>query len=158
MLTLVVARARNGAIGKGGDIPWYAPEDLAHFQRETMGGAVIMGRKTWESLPFKPLKSRLNIVVTSAVGVHDCQATSVEQAIGIAKDAGYHRIYGIGGAAIYAALLPMADRLMVTEVDIEIADADAYFPDFDTAEWGESARTVLRKAAPRCVGFEWLRA
>ena len=65
MISLVVARAAGGAIGRDGDIPWFVPEDLAAFQRETRGGAVIMGRKTWDSLPVKPLKGRLNIVVTS---------------------------------------------------------------------------------------------
>ncbi len=63
MLTLVVARAKGGAIGRDGDIPWHAPEDLKMFQRETLGGALVMGRRTWESLPVKPLKNRLNIVV-----------------------------------------------------------------------------------------------
>ena len=65
MISLVVACARNRAIGRGNTIPWHAPEDLKFFMRETMGGAVIMGRKTWESLPVRPLKGRMNIVVTS---------------------------------------------------------------------------------------------
>ncbi|MEM9422743.1 MAG: dihydrofolate reductase, partial [Pseudomonadota bacterium] len=64
MISLIVGRSTNGAIGRDGDIPWHVPEDLKFFQRETMGGAIIMGRKTWESLPFKPLKNRLNVVVS----------------------------------------------------------------------------------------------
>ena len=67
MLTLIAARARNGAIGKDGTLPWHIPEDLKFFKRETLGGAIIMGRRTWESLPFKPLKDRLNLVVTSTL-------------------------------------------------------------------------------------------
>ena len=65
MISLVVARARNGAIGRENTIPWHAPEDLKFFQRETLGGVIIMGRNTWDSLPFKPLKNRVNLVVSS---------------------------------------------------------------------------------------------
>ena len=81
MLTLIAARDRNGAIGKNNTIPWHAPEDLAFFQRETTGGAVIMGRRTWESLPFKPLKNRLNLVVSSDPAVADHVFPSPEGAV-----------------------------------------------------------------------------
>ncbi len=87
MLTLVVARARGGAIGRDNTIPWHAPEDLAAFQRETTGGAVIMGRRTWESLPFKPLKNRLNIVVTSDAALWDSTAPDPETAVTMALGA-----------------------------------------------------------------------
>src|SRR5690606_7264798 len=100
-----VARARDGAIGKQGTIPWRAPEDLAFFQRETTGGAVIMGRRTWESLPVRPLKNRLNIVVSSHSPDAPLVCRSVEAALAAAEQAGHARIYGIGGAHIYAALL-----------------------------------------------------
>ena len=86
MLSLVVARARNGAIGRAGTIPWHAPEDLAFFQRETTGGAVIMGRNTWDSLPFKPLKNRLNIVVTSRGVGAEHEVSSLSAAIDLAHD------------------------------------------------------------------------
>ena len=108
MLTLIVARARNGAIGKGNTIPWHAPEDLAAFQRETTGGAVIMGRRTWESLPFKPLKNRLNIVVSRDASVWETVAPSPQAAVEMAAAAGYARLYGIGGSSVYATLLPLA--------------------------------------------------
>lgn len=78
MLTLIVARARNSAIGKDNDIPWFAPEDLAMFKRETVGGAMIMGRNTWESLPVKPLKSRLNVVVSRDASLTEHVSTSVQ--------------------------------------------------------------------------------
>ena len=157
MLSLIVARARNGAIGKGNDIPWHAPEDLKMFQRETMGGAVIMGRNTWDSLPFKPLKNRLNIVVSrdSSLTVHVCG--TVQQAIQLAKDNGYHRIYGIGGASIYASLLPLADRLMLTEVDLTIEDADVFFPHINEADWREVSRNVLGGEGPACTLRELIR-
>jgi dihydrofolate reductase len=157
MITLIVARARNGAIGKGNTIPWHAPEDLAAFQRETTGGAVIMGRRTWESLPFKPLKNRLNIVVTSDPTVWETTAPSPEAAVQLAADAGYARIYGIGGQAIYTALLPLAHRLLVTEVETEVQDADAFFPPFDEGAWRVIWERRLRENGPGCMIREWLR-
>ncbi|MCE6960543.1 dihydrofolate reductase [Cereibacter sphaeroides] len=157
MLTLVVARARGGAIGKDGTIPWHAPEDLAFFQRETLGGAVIMGRRTWESLPKRPLPRRMNIVVTSGRGEGEALFTSFEAAIPAARAAGHARIYSIGGARIFAGHLPLADRLLVTEVDLEVEGADTFFPDFDADEWHCAARMELRRDAPGCVLYEYLR-
>lgn len=152
MLSLVVARARDGAIGRDGDIPWHVPEDLALFQRETVGGAIIMGRRTWESLPVRPLKGRFNIVVTSreAAGA-DHVARSVEAAVAAAREAGRTRVYGIGGAGIYAALMPLADRLVLTEVDLAVPDADTHFPPVEEGRWREVSRMVVREEGPRCV-------
>ncbi|MAM60932.1 dihydrofolate reductase [Maritimibacter sp. UBA3975] len=150
MLTLVVARARGGAIGRDGDIPWRAPEDLKMFQRETTGGALVMGRRTWESLPVKPLKNRLNIVVSCDRSLTENVAASVGEAVSLARAAGYTRVYGIGGAGIYEALLPRADRLLVTEVELDVPDADAFFPAFDEAAWREVHAAPLRAADPAC--------
>lgn len=157
MITLVVARARNGAIGKGNTIPWHAPEDLAAFQRETTGGAVIMGRRTWESLPFKPLKNRLNIVVSRDATVWESVATSPDAAVAMAQAAGHTRIYGIGGSSVYQALLPAAHRLLVTEVDVDVDGADAFFPSFDEREWRVIYERPLRAGGPACVLREWVR-
>ncbi len=157
MITLVVGRDRNGAIGKENTIPWHAPEDLKAFQRETLGGAIIMGRNTWDSLPFKPLKNRLNVVVSSNPECADVVCPSIEAAIEMARAQGYMRIYGIGGAGIYAAMLGMADRLMITEVDIEVEGADTYFPQFDAADWRHVATTKLRTEAPICDLVEYQR-
>lgn len=157
MLTLIVARARNHAIGKGNDIPWHAPEDLKMFQRETLGGAVIMGRRTWDSLPFKPLKNRLNVVVSRDTSLTDTVCGSVQEAVQTCYAQGYNRVYGIGGETIYRDLLPLADRLMLTEVDLEIADADAFFPEFDEAAWQEVAAYDVRAADPACRLRELIR-
>ncbi|WP_128253963.1 dihydrofolate reductase [Falsirhodobacter deserti] len=157
MLTLIAARARNGAIGRDNTIPWEAPEDQALFARETAGGAIIMGRLTWESLPKRPLPRRMNIVVTSHAVEAEWTAASVEQAVQMARDAGHARIYGIGGQGIYRALLPLADRLLLTEVDLDVPDADAFFPEFDPANWRQSQPLVLREDGPRCVLKEYLR-
>ncbi|GLS86910.1 dihydrofolate reductase [Cypionkella aquatica] len=157
MLSLIVARARNGAIGKDNQIPWHAPEDLAFFQRETTGGAIIMGRKTWESLPFKPLKNRLNCVVSSDPTLAEHVFATPEAALDFAHAQGYARVYGIGGAGIYAALLPRADRLLITEVALDITDADAFFPEFDAKHWQQSPAIPLRTDAPACIATEYLR-
>lgn len=159
MLTLIVARARNGAIGRGNTIPWHAPEDLAFFQRETLGGALIMGRNTWESLPKKPLPRRLNLVVTSRpLSDAGAQVVDVDRACEIARAAGYARIYAIGGAAIYAAFLAQADRLLITEVGLDIPDADTFFPSLDLDQWHRAAEFALRPDAPSCRLTEYLRA
>ena len=157
MITLIVGRDRNGAIGRDNDIPWRAPEDLAFFKSETLGGAMVMGRNTWDSLPFKPLRSRLNIVVSSQDGLGELTVRSVDEAIKAAHDAGYQRIYSMGGAGIYRAMLPLADRLLVTEVEIEVPDADVFFPEFSSEEWGLKSKLPLIGAEPACRVDEYLR-
>lgn len=158
MLSLIVACAKDRAIGRGNTIPWHAPEDLKFFMRETMGAAVIMGRKTWESLPVRPLKGRMNIVVTSqGVEGADAQVTDLNAALEAARSAGHARIYGMGGASIYAGLLPVADRLLITHVDLAVPDADTFFPAFNSGDWVETALMPLRAAAPACQLQELLR-
>lgn len=158
MLTLIVARARNGAIGRGNTIPWTAPEDLAFFQRETLGGALIMGRNTWESLPKKPLPRRLNMVVTSRpLEDDDALVTTLQGARDLAAAQGYARVYAIGGASIYAAFMPLADRLLITEVALDVPDADTFFPEVDLSTWRKGARFALRSVPPSCHLTEYLR-
>ncbi len=159
MITVIVARARNGAIGMNNTIPWHAPEDMAFFQRETLGGAIIMGRNTWDSLPKRPLPRRLNIVVTSrpADDGADALFLPLEGAVAQARAAGYLRHYAIGGAGIYRAFLPLAHRLLITEVDLDVPGADTFFPEFDPAQWHLNARLPVRDAGPRCVIHEFLR-
>ncbi|WP_108482678.1 dihydrofolate reductase [Oceaniglobus ichthyenteri] len=156
MISLIVARARGGAIGKNGDIPWRAPEDLKFFQRETMGGAVIMGRRTWDSLPFKPLKNRLNIVVTSQDLNAPVVCGDVDGALHHATEEGHRRIYGIGGEHIYGALIDRADRLLITEVAVDVPGADTFFPDFNPDNWVLVGRHPLQDE-PTCVLHEYLR-
>ncbi len=148
MLTLIAARARNGAIGKDGTLPWHLPEDLKFFKRETLGGAIIMGRRTWESLPFKPLKDRLNLVVTSTLDLPGHAVPDLDSAIAAARAAGYARIYGIGGERVFRDLLPVADRLLITEVDMAVAGADAFFPEFDEADWRDLPTAILSADGP----------
>lgn len=157
MITLIVGRDRNGAIGKENDIPWHVSEDLNAFKRETLGGALIMGRNTWDSLPVKPLKNRLNLVVSSNPEAAEFVCPSLEAAIDEAKAQGYQRIYGIGGFGIYRDMLKVADRLLITEIDLAVEDADTFFPEFDETDWKIVNKTELRSDAPTSVMVEYLR-
>ena len=157
MISLVVARARNGAIGKDNTIPWHIPEDMRLFQRETLGSALVMGRLTWESLPVRPLKNRMNIVVSRDAALTEHVVPGVHAAIDLATAAGYPRISGIGGEAIFREMLPISDRLLLTEVDLHIDGAEAFFPDFDEAEWREIARRVLPGDGPAATLRELVR-
>lgn len=145
-LALVVARAANGVIGREGDLPWRLKSDMAFFKATTMGKPVIMGRKTWESLPKRPLPGRLNLVLTrdksfEAEGAVVCE--TFEEAFDIAREQaaedGVGEVCVIGGAQIYAAALPRARRLYLTEVQAE-PDGDARFPDLDETAWREASR------------------
>lgn len=156
MLTLIAGLARGQAIGRANTIPWEAPEDLAFFARETVGGAVIMGRNTWDSLPKRPLPRRMNIVVTSRPVECD-SAPTVQAAVDLARDAGHARIYGMGGRGIYEALLPQADRLLLTAVDIDVPDADTFFPQVNFDQWRAVDTIALRTAHPACTLTEYLR-
>ena len=145
-IALVVAIARNGAIGVGGDLPWRLPGDLAHFKRVTLGKPILMGRKTWESLPRRPLSGRPNLVVTRAAGYAAPGAevfADIDAAIArgraLARESGAGELAVIGGAEVYAACLPLAARIYLTEVEAE-PEADAFFPAFDRAAWTEAER------------------
>jgi dihydrofolate reductase len=141
-LHLIYARARNGVIGANNQLPWHLPEDLAHFKRTTLGQPVIMGRKTWDSLPpkFRPLPGRVNIVVTRQT---DWQAEgavpagSMEDAMRQCPDA--TDAWVIGGAEIYAQAAPLASSAVVTEIDQDF-EGDAFAPTLG-AGWQEIERT-----------------
>ena len=146
-IALVVARARNGVIGKDGGLPWRLRSDLQRFKAVTIGKPCIMGRKTWESLPLRPLPGRLNVVLTRDEGWgEDGQAKgalvcrTLDEAIEIAReqaqDDGVDEICVIGGAGLFEAALPRAKRLYVTEVEAE-PEGDVLFPAFDEAAWTE---------------------
>lgn len=142
LISLVLARADNGIIGKKGGLPWRIADDMAHFKTVTMGKPIVMGRRTWESLPRKPLPGRANIVITrdanftagGAKVVH-----SLDDAIIRAQDEGAAEIAIIGGAEIYNAALPRADRIHLTEVH-HAFEGDTSIPDFDRVLWHETAR------------------
>lgn len=159
MITLIAARARNGAIGRRGDMPWRIPEDLAFFRRRTEGSAVIMGRRTWESLPaeHRPLRNRFNIVVSARPDVAENVCADVATAVSLARVKGHMRLFGIGGGQVYAAMMPLADRLVITEIDLNIEDADTFFPQISDGNWRCVGEEMLRAEAPQCVVREYLR-
>jgi dihydrofolate reductase len=141
-----VARARNGVIGRDGGLPWRLSADLAFFKRTTLGKPVIMGRKTWDSLPVKPLPGRLNIVLTRDGSFDPDKAVVCEtfqEAVQIGREQaaedGAEEVCVIGGAALFALALPKAKRMYLTEVDAEV-EGDVRFPDFDEAAWREVRR------------------
>jgi dihydrofolate reductase len=133
-VTLIAAVARNGVIGVDGDLPWRLPEDLRRFKALTLGGTLVMGRKTYESIG-RPLPGRTTIVVTRQADWHADGVTvahSLEDALALVEgDA-----WVAGGGEVYAAALPYADRLEITEVDLE-PDGDAFFPEWDRSLWRE---------------------
>ena len=139
-LSLIVATDRRNGIGINNTLPWRLPEDLAFFKRTTSGHAIIMGRKTFDSIG-RPLPNRRNIVVTrnpdwTHEGVQ--RAGSLDEAVKLAGDG---EVFVIGGAQIYVDAIRLADKLIVTEIDADY-DCDAFFPAIDPALWNE----VLREA------------
>ena len=140
-LHLIYARARNGTIGKDGQMPWHLPEDLAPVKRVTLGQPVLMGRKTWDSLParFRPLPGRLNIVITLQSDWHAegaLRAGSIDEAMRLCGDAPDAWI--MGGAEIYRQAEPLASTAVVTEIDADF-DGDAFAPTLSPT-WRETQR------------------
>lgn len=135
-LTLVVAAAENDVIGRDGDLPWHLPADLAHFKKVTLGKPIVMGRRTWESIG-RPLPGRTNIVVTrnptyAAEGA--VVVSSLGEAADHARGLGASELMVIGGAGLYAAALPLAERILLTRVHASVA-GDTEMPPIDSSEW-----------------------
>ena len=137
-IVFVLARARNGVIGRDGELPWRIPADLRHFKALTLGAPMLMGRKTFESLPGL-LPGRRHIVLTRDPGWRAEGAEVVHHMAEAIAATGADRLSVVGGAQIYAAMLPHADRIELTEVDDE-PGGDTFVPPFDPATWRESAR------------------
>ncbi|WP_449283671.1 dihydrofolate reductase [Leucobacter sp.] len=140
---MIWAEARGvdgrGAIGRGGEMPWHLPEDLAHFRRVTTGAPVLMGRRTWESLPerFRPLPGRENVVVSRDPGFDApgaIVAHSVEEALAEIGDRGAQLGWIMGGGQLYRAAMPLADELVVTRIELDVPDADTFAPEIGP-EW-----------------------
>jgi len=143
MLSLIAAVASNGVIGKDNQLLWHLPGDMRHFRETTRGKPVIMGRRTWESLPekFRPLPGRLNVVVSRDPGFVAPGATltgSLEDAIETAGSA--EETFVIGGAELYRQALPFADRLYLTEIAADFA-GDTWFPEVSPEGWQEISRS-----------------
>ncbi len=156
-LNLIYACAANGVIGNKGTLPWHLPEDLKHFRAVTMSHPVIMGRKTWDSLPakFRPLPGRRNIVVTrqldwAAQGAE--VAHTMHDALALARDV--QEVFVIGGAEAYAQALPLAQCVYVTEIQ-QAFEGDTFMPPLD-ASWKETSRATHHSPAPNNFDYAFV--
>ena len=155
-ISLVAAVARGGVIGRDNALPWRIPEDMARFRAVTMGYPVVMGRRTWDSLPdrFRPLPGRRNVVVTrnpkwSADGAE--RAGSLDDAVRLLE--GEPHVSVIGGGELFAVALPLADELLLTEIDAEI-EGDTFFPEWDRAAFEETSRET--HISETCIPFSFV--
>jgi dihydrofolate reductase len=158
-IILIAAVSKDKVIGKQGGIPWKIKEDLSFFKEKTLNSPIIMGRATYNSIG-RPLPNRLNIVMTRSAknteGV--TEVTSVEKAIEAAsvnKDSS--KVYIIGGENIYKEFLPIAHRMIITEVDLYIKDGDTFFPEWNISEWKEQSRDQREENGTRFSFVEYTR-
>jgi dihydrofolate reductase len=154
-IALVAAVARGGVIGRNGTIPWRIPEDLAHFREVTMGHPVVMGRRTWDSIPdrFRPLVGRRNVVVTRNPVWDESgaeRAASLDDALRLLE--GEPHVFVIGGGELYRQSLPLADELLLTELDLDV-EGDTFFPPYDQSTFEELSRDRRVTADGRAFAF-----
>ena len=158
-IILIAAVSKDKVIGKQGGIPWKIKEDLSFFKVKTLNSPIIMGRATYNSIG-RPLPNRLNIVMTRSVknteGV--TEVTSVEKAIEAASiNRDSSKVYIIGGENIYKEFLPIAHRMIITEVDLYIEDGDTFFPEWNISEWKEQSRDQREENGTRFSFVEYTR-
>ena len=140
MISIIVAVSDDWGIGKGNGLLWHLPDDMKRFRQLTMGKCVIMGKRTWESLPKRPLPGRYNIVITDIPGeCIDCSMTAYSIEDAISKCDSSQEIFVIGGGSVYRQFMPVADRLYITHVHRK-AEADVWFPRIDMRKWKEIER------------------
>jgi len=157
-LVLVAAIDRHRAIGRGNALPWHLPDDLRRFKALTLGRPILMGRKTAESLG-RALPKRRNLVLTRSGAVPSAgmeAVASLDAALALAHDDGARELCVIGGGEIYALALPHAARLHLTLIDTLVADADAFFPAFDSADWEVVAREPHAADERHAFAFEYV--
>jgi dihydrofolate reductase len=158
LIALIVAVAENGVIGRDGTLPWRIPEDMRWFKVRTEGKPCIMGRKTWESLPKRPLPGRTNIVVTRSANYRAEGAVvvpSLDAAIDVAAGEAPEEIMIIGGSELYRTALPRADRIYLTRVHGHVA-GDTHFPELDPAAWRETLVATHPSSAERPIGYSFV--
>lgn len=148
-VSIIAAIGKNNELGKGNDLIWHFHADMVFFRETTTGSAVIMGRKTFESLP-KVLPKRKNIIMTSSPDYSVDGAYVVHSAEQALREAGDGKVFIIGGESVYSQFLPMCDELYLTEIEDECEEADAFFPKFDKSDW---KRTVLAENEENGVKF-----
>ena len=157
-IAIVVAYDKNRGIGTGGDLPWgrSLPADLAHFKELTTGGAVVMGRKTYESIGGRPLPNRKNIVLSTGEVVGAIGAKNFAQALQLASEEPNQDIFVIGGERVFAEALPEVDTIYATEVDYSFSDADVFFPQINVNQWEEISRTSQKANEQNKYSFDFV--
>lgn len=154
IISIIVAYAKNRAIGKNNQLPWHLPADLKHFKTLTMGKPIVMGRKTFESIG-KPLPGRRNIVISRTKTFENCENfQSLDDALKTLQ--AESEIMIIGGATIYAQALPMTNRIYATEVDTVIQEADAFFPEINQRAWKEIAVETHMPDEKNAFGYRFV--
>ena len=145
ILSIVVAIALDGAIGRGNDLLWHLPADLKRFKELTTGHTILMGRKTFDSLPRGPLPNRRNIVVSRSLPARKGVEVypTIEEALKACESD--EEVFIIGGGEIYRQLLPHADRIYLTRVQATFPDAEVFFPELDPSEWSETASETFSR-------------
>jgi dihydrofolate reductase len=157
-ITLIAAVARNGVIGDGPRLPWRLPEDMKFFRDTTAGHAVIMGRRTWDSVPprFRPLPGRRNIVLTRQAGLDLPGAeTAASLHVALSMLTGTSTVFVIGGAGVWAQALPLAQHLQLTEIDRDF-EGDVHFPNWDRSHFRECSRQRHHAAPPNDFDFAFV--
>ena len=156
MISIIVAVSEDLGIGKGNDLLWHLPEDMKRFKRLTTGKTVIMGRRTWQSLPRKPLTGRRNIVITDIPGEEfegaESAASITDAASKCKKD---EEAFIIGGASIYRQFMPLADRLYITHVHKK-TPADVFFPEIDPKIWKVIEREDFKASEPDRILYTYV--
>jgi dihydrofolate reductase len=156
MISIIVAVSEDMGIGKGNELLWHLSEDLKRFKQLTLGKTVIMGKRTWESLPRRPLPGRRNIVITDKPGeCFDCSETaySIEEALNKCNIDEENFI--IGGGSIYRQFMPFADRLYITHIHKK-AEADVWFPEIDLLVWEVVERVEFVPAGDECIPYTYI--
>lgn len=156
MISIIAAVSEDLGIGKNNDLLWHIPEDLKRFKRLTYGKTVIMGRKTWESLPRKPLAGRKNIVITDIPDeCIDCAVTAYSIEDALSKCEQDKDIFIIGGGSIYKQFMPLADRLYITHVH-KTVPADIFFPEIDRKTWKITDKEEFRINKEHSVPYTYV--
>jgi dihydrofolate reductase len=158
---MIVAAGKNNEIGKNGDLLWTLPKDMAHFKNKTWGHHVLMGRKSFESIPakFRPLAGRPNIIVSRDQNMRyeGCtNVTTIEQGIQLAENAGEEELMITGGGEIYKLALAQADRIYLTRVHHTFPDADTFFPEINTDEWEAVSVELIHADEKHTYDFEFI--
>ena len=156
IISIIVAVASNGAIGKDNDLLWHIPEDFKWFKKHTRGNTVVMGKKTWVSLPIRPLPGRTNVVISDNPDDRfegSVTVGSIQEAIDLMSDDRENFI--IGGGSIYAQFMPLAHKFYLTRVHRDF-EADIFYPEFDLNEWREVYREEHPEKEPEKLGFTFL--